>query len=183
MTSVCKCFCFPLDFSQVPTGLPENKYVKLTKADQAVMEKWIDNKLGPVAMKGQKDNITTNRCESSHLTVLRGSPKCRNRTRNFSGRAMSAVHSMSLGVIDSVLLANTSLGADNIKDCPANGTRGRLRERYEYQKQRRRSDRYKISQYESTARSRRMYYNKSSSTGYSPGVQNPVVRHDHVYNK
>ena len=62
---------------QIPIGLPESNYVRMSKSDQAVIEKWIDNKLGPTAMIGQKDNMTTNISESSHLTVLsmlRGSP-------------------------------------------------------------------------------------------------------------
>lgn len=163
-------------------GLPENKYVQLTKSDTVIIEKWIDNKLGPIAIKGQKDNLTTNRCEASHLTVLKGSPKCRNRLRNFSGRAKSAVHSMSLGVIDSVLTANTHLGAENIEDCPASYTRGRLRQREKYHKDRKRSFNYKKSKYASHARARRMRHAPSSNTGYAPGVQNPVVRHDHPYN-
>ena len=77
-------------------------------------------------MKGQKDNLTTNRGESSHLIVPRGSPKCCNHLRNFSARAMSTVHSMSQRVIDSVLVTNAHLGADNINDSPASFTRGRL---------------------------------------------------------
>ena len=104
----------------------------MSNSDQAVIEKWIDNKhdkLGPVAMKGQKNNMTTNRSKSSRLTILRGSPRCRSRPRNYSGRARSAVHSMSLGVIDYVLVANAHLGADNIRDCPTNCTRGRLQQR------------------------------------------------------
>ena len=182
-----KCF-FPLFFfclfffSQIPVGLPQNKYVRLLKSDQVVIEKWIDNKLGAVAMKGQKDNLTTNRCESSHLTVLRGSPKCRNRFRNFPGRAMSAVHSMSLGVTDSVLLANAHLGADNIYDSPASFTRGKLRQREKYHKQRKRSYAFKVSEYAASARARRERYAEpeTSNTGYATGVQNPVVRHEHL---
>ena len=178
-----------LSISQVPPGLPEKKYVKLAKSDQSKIEKWIDNKLGPAAMKGQKDNTTTNRSECSHLTVLRGCPKCRAHSQTFSGRAMSAVHSMSIGVIDSVLVANARLGARNISDCPANSTRGTLRQREQYHKDRRKSKSYKISKYASEARTRRMRYNKPIKTrsktfiGYGEGVQNPVVRHDHVYGK
>ena len=170
-------FLFPL---QIPISLPEGKYVKLSKSDQAIIEKWIDNKLGPAAMIGQKNNMTTNISESSHLTVLRGSPKCRNRLRNFRSRAMSAVDSMSLGVIDSVLVANAHLGADNIRDCPASRTRGLLRHRQQYQKGRRKSAEYKITQYASVARSRRMRYGETSNTGYGTGVQNPVARHNYL---
>ena len=176
-----------LSFSQIPPGLPERKYVRLAKSDQPKIERWIDNKLGPAAMRGQKDNTTTNRSECSHLTVLKGCPKCRNRSQNFSGRAMSAVHSMSLGVIDSVLIANAHLGAQNIGDCPAKSTRGQLRQREQYHKERRKSKSYKISKYASEARTRMMRYNKPSKTmskiGYGAGVQNPVIRHDHLYSK
>ncbi len=156
--------------------------MKLTKSDTVLIEKWIDNKLGETAIRGQKDNLTTNRSEASHLTVLKGSPKCRNRLRNFGGRAMSAVHSMSLGVIDSVMSANTYLGADNIQDCPASFTRGRLRQREQYHKDRRRSLKYKKLKFTSTARARRVRFAQSGHPGYSTGVQHPVVRHDHAYN-
>lgn len=171
-------------FPQPPEGLPEGRYVKLSKSDRAVIERWCRNKLGEEGMKGQIDNMTTNRSESSHLTVLKGSPKCRNRLRNFSGRAMSAVHSMSLGVIESVERTNRSLGAENIGDSPASSTRERLRQREQYHKERRKSPRFKKLRYAATARARRVRFAQSSSTtGYSPGVQNPIVRHDHRYNR
>ena len=82
---------------------------------------------------------------------------------------------MSLGVTDSVLVANAHLGADNIEDCPASCTRGRLRQREQYQKDRRKSAEYKKTQYASVARSRRMRYGETSNTGYATGVQNRVV--------
>ncbi len=157
--------------------------MKLTKSDALVIEKWIDNKLGPTAIRGQRENITTNRSECSHLTVLKGSPKCRNRLRNYGGRAMSAVHSMSIGVINSIEAANTHLGADNAKDCPASSTRGRLRQREKYHKDRRRSLNYKKSKFASETRARRVRSAQPCRrTGYSAGVANPVVRHDHAYN-
>ena len=157
--------------------------MQLTKADQTIIERWIDNKLGPEAIRGQRANLTTNRCEASHLTVLTGFPKCRNRLRNYDGRAKSAVHSMSVGRTESVTSANRILGATNIENCPANQTRQQLRAREKYHKDRKRSLPYRAAKYASVARCRRMKQNYNSATGYSTGIQDPVVRHDHHYNK
>ena len=165
--------------TQPPPGLPDRNYVKLSKSDARLIEKWIDNKLGPTAVRGQKDNLTTNRSEATHLTVLRGSPKCRNRRRNFSGRAKSAVHSMSVGVIDSVVTANTILGAENATNCPANHARRQLRNRNIYHKNRRTSLAYRASKFASVRRAR--HRRQSSSRGYRTGVQDPIVRLDHSY--
>ncbi|XP_072023281.1 uncharacterized protein [Amphiura filiformis] len=166
---------------KAPIGLPERNYVTLTSADALVIGRWIDNKIGHTAMIGQKHNLTTNRCEASHLSVLKGSPKCRNRARNFAGRAKSAIHSVSIGLIDSVLTANTILGAENLESCPANLTRQQLRASEQYYKDIRKSSDYRITKYKSQARARRIRQQRQSSTGYSTGVQNPVVRHDHSY--
>ena len=164
---------------QPPPGLPNRSYVRLTKSDRILIERWIDNKLGPVSVKGQRNNITTNRSECSHLTVLKGSPKCRNRRRNFCGRAKSAIHSMSIGAIDSVIMANSILGAANDKDSPANRTRGQLRDREIYHKKRRKSLPYRTAKF--TACRRRRQQRHFSASGYSSGVQDPVVRHDYGY--
>jgi hypothetical protein len=135
--------------------------------------------LGPIAVRGQKDNLTTNRSEASHQTVLRGLPKCRNRLRNFTGRAKSAVHTMSIGVIDSVVTANSVLGAENVKDCPASQARGRLRKRDAFHKKRKKSVAYKSAKFAAVRRARQM--RQFSSNGYQSGVQDPVVRLDHPY--
>ena len=153
--------------------------MKLTKSDSQILEKWIDNKLGKKAVRGQKHNLTTNRSEASHLTVLKGSPKCRNHTRNFSGRAKSAVHSMSMGVMQSVTAANSILGADNATECPASRDRDYLRRREWYQKVRKKSLSYRISRF---AASRRDRHNRQVKyRGYQSGVQDPVVRLEHSY--
>lgn len=167
---------FPL---QPPPGLPNRSYVRLTKADAKIIEHWISNKLGSKAVRGQKDNITTNRSEASHLTVLRGSPKCRNRLRNFTGRARSAVHSMTMGVIDSVVSANSILGAENAQRSPASRTRRSLRERDLYHKKRKKSVAYKTARYAASRRAR--HERQSKYRGYQTGVQDPVVRLDHPY--
>ena len=180
-------FCFVLHFYylfplQPPPGLPDHRYVHLTKADAVIIERWIDNKLGPTAARGQKDNLTTNRSEASHLTVLRGLPKCRNHLRNFTGRAKSAVHSMSIGVIDSVVAVNTSLRAYNEQNCPAHHTREQIRKRNAYHKKRKRSLSYKSAKFASKTRARqRRLFTANGHNGYQTGVQDPVVRLEHSY--
>lgn len=167
---------------QAPIGLPEKRYVKLKPNDALVIGRWIDNKLGPTAMVGQRHNLTTNRCEATHLSVLKGSPKCRNRTRNFAGRAKSAIHSVSVGSVESVTTANRLLGAANLDTCPAYWTRQQLRQHEQTNKDIRKSLAYRASKYAAQTRARRMRQQQSTATGYSTGVDHPVVRHDHSYN-
>ena len=172
-------FCFfMIVYSQPPSGLPEN--MRPNRGDIIAIERWLDNKLGEVAIRGQKDNITTNRCEAAHLTVGKSVPKSRNHRRNFGWRSRSAAHSMSLGVVDSVLVANSALGVENNPYCPANLSRRQLRNRSKYHKQRRKSLPYRKAKIMIKARARRIrqHYNGS---GYSTGVNHPVVRHDHLY--
>ena len=166
---------------QPPPGLPQQRYLKLTKNDALTIEKWLTNKLGEVAIRGQRHNLTTNRCEASHLTVLKSNPKCRNHPRNFSARSKSAAHSMSLGVVDSVIIANKALSVENSPDCPADVSREQLRQKEKYYKRWRQSKQYKKAKAERKARSRRIR-ERYSTTGYSKGVQDPVARHDHGYN-
>ena len=167
---------------QVPTGLPERRYVTINSSDAALITRWIDNKLGPTAMKGQRHNLTTNRCEAAHLSVLKGCPKCRNRTRNFAGRAKSAIHSVSVGSIESVITTNRLLGAENLDTCPAYRTRQQLKKQEQFHKERRKSLLYRASKYAGQSRARRMRQHHGSATGYSTGVDHPVVCHDHSYN-
>ena len=153
--------------------------MRLTKADATTIEKWIDNKLGPTAVKGQICNLTTNISEASHLTVLRGLPKCRNHLRNFTGRAKSAVHSMSVGVINSVVCANRTLGAENGAECPASRSRIQILKKNGYHHKRKQSLTYKRAKYAGIVRARRI--RQFNSNGYGSGVQDPVVRREHSY--
>ena len=166
---------------QPPPGLPEGKYVHLKQSDYDKIHRWVQNKLGSTAIRGQRDNITTNRCESSHNTILKGNPKNRNHRRNFAGRADSGVHSISLGSVDSVVNANAILGVNNVPDCPANSTRRQLKLKESFHKTRKRSSSYRKAKNVAKIRARRTRQSKTYHTGYSTGVQHPVVRHDHRY--
>ena len=86
---------------------------------------------------------------------------------------------MTMGVIDSVVTANRILGADNVEDCPASGTRLKLRNRDLYHKKRRKSVAYRSHKF---AASRRARHNREVKfRGYQSGVQDPIVRLDHSY--
>lgn len=167
--------------SQIPPGLPRRSYLVLSPGDEAILARWMSNKLGPTAVEGQRSNLTTNMCEASHLTILKSLPKCRTYTRNFAGRAHSANHSMSLGETESMMTANSHFGAANDADSPASNTRQKLIKRKSYDKQRKRSLSYRIAKKACAARKKGNTI--KANEGYSPGCQDPVVRGDHRYSK
>ena len=165
---------------QVPFGLPDRKYVTLTTADKALILKWINNKLGANAVKSQRLNKTTNRCESSNVTILKSVPKNRTFTRNFAARANSACHSISLGQSKSSVKANTFLGASNSETSKAHFARIRMAAREEYQKMRKRSDKYKAMRKRLRVLHQRCHANNARHS-YSTGCQDPAVRQEHSY--
>ena len=151
--------------------------MKLTDADKALVLKWINNKIGEKAVRSQRLNKTTNRCEASHLTVTKSVPKSRCFRRNFDGRANSACHSMSTGQKLSMLIANERLGATNTTSGRAKLIK--MADKELYHKNRKRSIQYK----KSAKRLRVIKYRAYSkpSTGYSTGCQDPIVEADHTY--
>jgi hypothetical protein len=165
---------------QVPFGLPDEKYVKLTNADRLILDRWIRNKLGNNAVRSQKHNASTNRCEASHLTTLKSVPKSRTYARNFNGRANSACHSMSLGQAKSSLLVNERLWARNTDSGPAYRTRQAMMKREMYHKFRNKSEKHKSLRKRLRVLEHRGRARKSES-GYSPGCQDPTVQQDHAY--
>lgn len=165
---------------QKPCGLKE--YVQLTAADSSLISKWIDNKIGASAVTAQRLNRTTNKCEASHLTVLKSLPKSRNYRRNFKGRANSACHSLSIGKTKSVIVANRFLKAKNTSSGRAHIARMKILQRDKYHIQRKKSKAYKASQKRHRVLSKRCRINPSTrSTSYSTGCQDPVVQGDHAY--
>jgi hypothetical protein len=167
---------------QPPPGLPRRTYVNLTQVEEAAISRVMDNKLGEAAIMRQKRNLTTNRCEATHLTVLKSVPKSRVFRRNFKGRAHSAIHSSSLGLTQSVLHANALLGAANDKCSPANRTRIQEIKRDIYNKERKRSLKYRVLKKHCKDRKLK-FQNCSKTSGYSPGCQDPVVCGEHEYPK
>lgn len=164
---------------QPPAGLPRKSYVSLTSEEEVVIERILDNKLGEEAVEGQRSNLTTNRCEGSHLTILKSVPKSRVYRRNFAGRAHSANHSISVGETESVVQANRHLGAGNASSSPANRARKRQIEIQNYNKERKQSARFRMLKRACAERKKR--FQISTNTGYSPGCDDPVVCCDHPY--
>lgn len=142
----------------------------------------MENKLGANAVYGQRSNITTNRCEGSHLTILKSVPKNRTYRRNFAGRAHSANHSISIGETQSVVAANKYLGAKNSCSSPANESRRREIVKEWYHKIRKRSLRFKTAKRLCAKRKQRLH-GRTINTGYATGCQDPIVRIDHAYDK
>ena len=140
----------------------------------------MDKKLGDRAVENQRYNATTNRCESSHRTTQRSLPKSKNFTRTFLGRAHSAMHTMSLGPIKSIFVANKALGAPNNTGSLAFMALKRKHTRYRYFQARRKSNHYKVSRMQARLRAIR---NRATTEdfGHQTGCQNPLVQIDHSY--
>ncbi len=169
---------------KVPPGLPNRSYVNLTASEEALINKVMDNKLGKTAVLRQRYNLTTNRCESTHLTVLKSVPKSRVYRRNFQGRANSAIHTSSVGLVESILRANSSFGASTDSHAPANKIRKTEIKRECYHKARKQSKHYRVSKKQGLYR-KQMFANThmQSGVGYSTGCSDPIVSKDHTYHK
>ena len=142
-----------------------------------VLRRWIRNKLGTAAVLGQRHNLTTNRCEASHLTTTKSVPKSRTYKRNFSGRVHSAAHSMSLGEYRSVLAFNKQLGAKNVYI----RARKQLRKAEEKHQKIKKSRRYAQRRKRLRVLKKRINLKDVQHAGYAKGCQDPIVREDHRY--
>ena len=165
---------------QIPHGLPGGKYVKLTSSDKARILRIMDNKLGESAVRRQRLNKTTNRCEAANVTVLKSVPKSRTFRRNFHARANSACHSLSLGQCRSTANANDYLGASNSSEAKAHSARLVMQGREQYHRIRKKSNGYKAG----SKRHRVLHHRcqaKDAKHSYATGCQDPVVKQEHSY--
>ena len=129
---------FLLSF-QVTSG----QKIEWSEEDKRSILRRIDNKLGERAVRSQRLNRTTNKCESAHGTVLKSLPKRHAWSRTFKGRVNSGVHSMCVGQTKSEIITNELLGAGNTKHGRAYECRLRLIRKEIYHRDRKRSNVYK----------------------------------------
>ena len=156
------------------------EYVKLTSSDKARILRLMDNKLGESAVRRQRLNKTTNRCEAANVTVLKSVPKSRTFRRNFHARANSACHSLSLGQCRSTANANDYLGASNSSEAKAHSARLVMQGREQYHRIRKKSNDYKAG----SKRHRVLHHRcqvKDAKHSYATGCQDPVVKQEHSY--
>lgn len=181
MSNHLACHCFVL---QLPPGLPNNSYLTLSVSDKTTIGRILTNKLGERAVEGQIRNKTTNRCESTHLSVLKSVPKNRTYRRNFRGRAHSAINSVSLGETNSICQANERLGASCSLTSPASRARKAEVRREKKNIERKRSRNFKVLKRICQQKKRRIHMQiQNAEHGYATGCQDPVVRDEHSYSK
>jgi hypothetical protein len=149
----------------------------LNRVDETAVRRWIGNKLGAVAVIGQQDNHTTNRCEASHLTTTKSVPKSRTYRRNFKGRVHSATHSMTFGEIASNSKINQILGATNVF-LKARETLMRIEENHRI---RRKSLTYIRRRKRLRVLRKRRKIPSFEKDNYATGCEDPIVRKDHSY--
>eukprot|EP00058_Branchiostoma_floridae_P010013 XP_002595501.1 hypothetical protein BRAFLDRAFT_69098 [Branchiostoma floridae] len=65
--------------------------------DRVALMKAIDYKLSREMVERQRHLRSTNKCEATHLVLLKSLPKSRTWKRNAAGRAFSAAHSVAVG--------------------------------------------------------------------------------------
>lgn len=156
--------------------------MKWEESDRATLLRRIDNKLGEKAVRRQKYNLTTNRCEAAHVTILKSVPKRHAFAKTFKGRAHSACHSISVGETVSQIIANKLLGAPNTTCGKVYRNRLGLIKREIYYRDRRRSKSYKEGVKRLRVLKKRACYHPSGNSGsYSTGCNDPVVNLDHPY--
>ena len=167
---------------RTPRALPDAKFISAMSSDELrATLSCIEKKLGETAVRGQRFNLTTNNCEASHRTTQRSLPKNKTFKRGFSGRAHSAVHSMSLGHVVSTVTLNSKLGSPNIKDSKAFKTLRHIHKRYNYQRKRRITAEHNKSRMKGRVRALRNR-TVAQDFGHAVTVQNPIGQADHNYN-
>lgn len=166
--------------TRTPRCLPDAQFIHLSKADEARLLLCMDKKLGPQAVENQRLNLNTNRCEASHRTVQRSLPKSKTFIRTFKGRVHSAMHSMSLGHVRSIIIANKKLGVENNTTSWAFRSLKMLHKRQSYQKFRSTSRNLKKMKMRKRIHIERQKANYEDFR-HGPGCYNSDVECEHNY--
>ena len=111
--------------------LPYSKEITPTPLDKVKLQAVVDHRLGKGKLPSLGDLHTTNRVENLHLRTLKLLPKSKTCKKNFDMKVQSAMHNQSVGVANSVFMANGALGAQ-IKDIRALKTMKSLTARARY---------------------------------------------------
>lgn len=168
--------------ARTPRSLPDFQYVEdLSAEDERKILAGLDKKLGPRAVESQRYNLNTNRCEASHRTTQASVPKSKTFIRTFKGRVHAACHSMCVGRIRSLMMANKQLGAENNMGTLAFKSLKSLHRRYSYLKDRNRSKALKIGKVK-----RKLHIERSKAMktdfGHTDGCDDIMIQSEHSYN-
>ena len=92
--------------------IPGEETLKMTSDDETLVEKCICVLLGPKSLDLVRFLTSTQKCEAFNRTLQRCNPKTITHSRNFAGRAHTAVHIRNHNFGNSTLLRTKALGAE-----------------------------------------------------------------------